>query len=90
MTSALIGIGLIFGLLAALVANSRGANPIIWYIFGFFLGPFGVAAAFFSDPRKRCPRCAEMVKTEAAKCRYCGTDFANTSTRSAEKTSSEQ
>ena len=55
------------------------------FALGFFFGPLGLVAAFvlrangptLAKPGQRqCPACAELVKAEAVKCRYCGTSLA--------------
>jgi hypothetical protein len=65
------------GFLAGLIANNRGANPIVWFLLGFFLGPFGMLASLFSDRHRRCPECAEMVRVDAIKCKHCGASLSN-------------
>lgn len=35
----------------------------------------GAAAAMVGPDEKRCPTCAEVIKKEAVKCRYCGHMF---------------
>lgn len=48
-----ISLLLILGLIPALIAKSKGNNPIEWYFYGVFLFPIAVAHAIFSKKRKR-------------------------------------
>src|SRR5581483_10550208 len=110
---ALIGIWLLCGVAAAVVASNRGGNWLLWLFVGLFLGPIGWALAFavkkkpglpllefcqhcgsklsddfincpqcLKNPRKlegpprKCPMCAEWVRSDAKKCRYCGEQLA--------------
>lgn len=68
-------------------AKGRGGAP--GYLLGFLLGPVGLliavilprneggieAAALEAGDRRRCPSCAELVRREAVKCRFCGADL---------------
>ncbi len=73
-------VAIIFGVIAGMIALSKGRNIVGWFLAGFLVGPFALAVMVLPTlPRQgrfaECPACLEVVRQEATVCRYCGTAF---------------
>jgi hypothetical protein len=80
---------LLFGIVTAVAAVNRGRSGFSWFFVGLLLGPFGLILVLVMSSKqepgndtslpnydtKTCPDCAEVIKWEARKCRFCGADI---------------
>ena len=72
----LLFLPLILGILPAYIANTKGKNFFIWWIYGFCLFiialPHSILLTNVGRGLRKCPQCAELIKNEALICRFCG------------------
>ena len=83
----LLLIWLLFGAGTAAIASNKGRSGCAWFCVGVLLGPIGLIMSM-AVPRdqagmdaeklasgyRRCEKCAELIRAEAVKCRFCGSD----------------
>jgi hypothetical protein len=83
-----IVIWIVSSILGVMIGSSKGRGGA-GFALGFLLGPLGVIIVLFLKPdtakveteavvsggMRKCPYCAELVKTEALVCKHCQRDL---------------
>lgn len=81
----------LFAVFSAAIAGSKNRSVVIWFLLGVLFGPFALLVAFMpkledadvadarrrgeSDEHRKCPQCAEIIRREAVRCRYCSAEI---------------
>ncbi|MGZ8916420.1 MAG: hypothetical protein ACXW1Z_25335, partial [Methylobacter sp.] len=76
--------GIIFGGFCAFIASQKNRDSGAWFFLGFYFSILAVLALIAipkenstdqPDAIRKCPFCAEFIKTEAVICRFCQKDL---------------
>ena len=85
----LLIIWLLFGVAGGMILSNKGRSGCGGFALGFLLGPIGLVIALVmqtdhkqlehqslrSGDVRKCPSCAEVVRAEAQKCRFYGSEL---------------
>jgi len=68
---------IVFSLAIIALASRMNRNWGGWFVISLFFSPFvaGIFLLILGTAGKKCPKCAETVKMEAAVCKHCGLEF---------------
>jgi len=94
-------IALLIGLIPAFIAKNKGHNFVGWWLYGALIFIIALPHSIIVKPNneelerqklnsgmKKCPHCAEIIKGEAAVCRYCNNEVSSVTYHSIYKTCS--
>ena len=85
----LLVLWIICGVIGGMILSNKGRSGCGGFALGFLLGPFGIVIALVmgtdhqelenrslsGGEMRKCSSCAELVRAEATKCRFCGSDL---------------
>lgn len=84
----LLIIWILCGVAGGMILSNKGRSGCGGFALGFLLGPIGLVIALVmqtdhkelehralqSGDTRKCPSCAELIRIEAKKCRFCGSE----------------
>lgn len=84
-----VGVWILCGIIAGAIYRNRGNSGFAGFLAGLILGPIGIILVLVTKPNtaaieqrqlasgemKKCPACAELVRSDARVCRYCQHDL---------------